>query len=158
MKIKWNLNQELLDSGRESSLKIIHFLQPHWEIERFEVWIPCEKLNARETSNPKPPQSFWRGDCSSFKDLQELCVGKVKIAPRAREREGEGGKRRRRRWKNEWKNGSNWPRGKYTQYLPTGVSGQKSGVSSRSGVSGSPWNWVERAWRILIRFDSEDKD
>jgi hypothetical protein len=31
------------------------------------------------------PRSFWRGDYPSFKDLQDLCVGKVKIAPSARE-------------------------------------------------------------------------
>jgi hypothetical protein len=44
-------------------------------------------LNLRETSNPMPPRSFRRGDCPSFKDLQEMFVGKVKIAPRVRERE-----------------------------------------------------------------------
>jgi hypothetical protein len=49
---------------------------------------------------------FHRGDCPSFKDLQDLCVGMVKIAPRARERE-RGRKGQWCWWKKQRNNGSN---------------------------------------------------
>ena len=123
--------------GRDA-LKIFQRNLRHWEIGRSEVQNTFETVESAGTSNPKPPRRFQRGEQPSFKDSRALDDGKVQIAPRARveeRRRKRGGAGGRKRWVTVH---PDHPRGIYTRFLQSGVSGLWAGVSGPSGVSG-PW-------------------